>query len=543
MIYSSADIYRLLASDAIIGASADIKITESGLSLVPQDGIVIYIAKYPEIEDFEARWHLWIVDFDNEPLDVVVDRVRRLLPSFVPFSEGSIIHGTVLEFRTSKTDIEVKIQTADHNLYIDQLEKRFNQLEQSIQHKLLFATLDSRSKDGINGKDGEDGRDGRDGRDIVATDAEIEDLKNVQVEDPKKDQVLTFDGSNWTNKFSTQHYSGTSGVSKAELDRLVGLSERGEPMGHTDKNESIMSFDDATRTFTIGPVGKQFRVWVKGRRYIFRAPLTVQIPDQTGLYFIFFGEDGVLGFQEDYFYWDTEAPTAYVYWDTETQSCPYFAEERHGIVLDWQTHEYLHRTRGAAIANGFDISNYTISGDGTSDAHAQFDLSNGTFFDEDLKVTIVHSEAPALQSFQQDLKGPAKLPVVNKVGATWKIDTATDFPVKKGITHIYYNNFANELWNLAEVENNKYVNYYIIATNNLRAPIVSLMGQVQYANFTDAKNESFSALHLIGFPSKEFRFLYKVTYRAGNYTNQVKAIVSSIQDIRQYVSLPLEIFM
>ena len=65
-----------------------------------------------------------------------------------------------------------------------------------------------------------------------------------------------------------------------------------------------------------------------------------------------------------------------------------FFDERHGIVMDWATHEYLHRTRGAAIANGFDIYNYIINGGGATLANVQFSLTNGTFFDEDLQVDI-----------------------------------------------------------------------------------------------------------------------------------------------------------
>jgi hypothetical protein len=538
MIYSSADIYRTLVNDVIIGASADIKIAEGRPSLQPQDGIIIYVSLYPEVEDFEAKWHVWVVDFDNEPLDIVLGQLRRLFPTFTVLDSGLIVHGTLTEVRTGKTEtapVEPKKTSVDE--YLNRMQERFDLLEESIQDRMLLV------QSGRPGKDGEPGRDGKDGQDMVATNAKLDDLIDVEVEDAKTDQVLTFKKDKWVPRYVTQRYSGSGGVSKDELDTLVGLTERGEPMGHTDKTESVMTFDDATRTFTIAPVDKQFRVWVKGKRYVIKRSLSVQIPDETGLYFVYFGEGGVLGVQEDYFYWDSEAPTAYIYWNAEDNLCPYFAEERHGIVLDWQTHEYLHRTRGASIASGFDISNYILGGHGSLNSHAQFDLSGGTFFDEDLKIIISHSNTPVAETFQQDLQGPARLPVVYKTGNTWKIDTATDFPVKKGTTHIYYNAETAGTWSLVETSTNKYVNYYVVATNNLRAPVISLMGQVQYANHNDAKAETFSALHLTGFPSKEFRFLYKITYRVNNFNNQVKTVVESIQDIRQYVSLPFSLFL
>ena len=69
------------------------------------------------------------------------------------------------------------------------------------------------------------------------------------------------------------------------------------------------------------------------------------------------------------------------------------------------------------------------------------------------------------------------------------------------------------------------------------------MGQVEYANENLAQAELFSALHLTGFPSREFRFLYKITYRNGNYTNTPKAVVGSIQDVRQYEYIPFSVFV
>lgn len=537
MIYSSADIYRTLVGDVIIGAVAKIKIAEGRPSLVPEDGIVIYVSQYAEVEDFEAKWHIWIVDFDNEPLDVVINQLRRLFPTFVVLTEGAIVHGILTEVRTGRTETAPITPSQDRiDAYLTQLQERFDTLEETIKDRLLVIPS---GRPGVNGSPG---KDGKDGKDMVATNAKLDDLQDVDVQDAKEGQGLYYVNDRWVARFGPQRM-GSGGISSSEVDTLVGLTERGEPMGHTDRTESTMVFDDATRTFTIAPVGKEFRVWVKGKRYLIRKPVSVQVPNETGLYFIFFGEGGVLGCQEDYFYWDSEAPTAYVYWNAEQEICQYFAEERHGIVLDWQTHEYLHRTRGSSIANGFDISNYVIDGNGTLDSHAQFDLSGGTFFDEDLKIIISHSSTPQAETFQQDLQGPARLPVVYKTNGIWRIDAATDFPVKKGNTHIHYNSSLNGSFALTEGSTNKYINYYIIATNNLRAPIVSLMGQVQYANFNDAKAESFSALHLTGFPSKEFRFLYKITYRIGNYTNQVASVVSSIQDIRQYVSLPFSLFL
>lgn len=163
----------------------------------------------------------------------------------------------------------------------------------------------------------------------------------------------------------------------------------GEPIGHADKTQSSISFNSGTRTFTIAPVATEFVVWCKGVKYTYTSAQTVVIPNTTGLHFIYFNQSGVLSTQMSYFTWEDHAPTAYVYWNATTSTAVYFGDERHGITLDWQTHEYLHRTRGAAIANGFGASGYTTTGLGATDADAQIDIGGGTFFDEDMQVDIV----------------------------------------------------------------------------------------------------------------------------------------------------------
>ena len=535
MITSSSDIYRSLAGDALISAIAKVRIIEGAPSLRPEDGTVIYISKYPQDSEFEATWFLWIIDFDNEPLDVVIGQIRKSFPNLQILEEGAILKGALREVKTTRTELAPpKPQEISIEPYLQALEEKFEELRESIEDRMLLVNSGRPGRDGKDGKDGLPGRDGRDGNDLTATDVSLDDLKDVAAGDPKKGQVLTYDGDAWVSRFVEQHLGGGTGLTQGEFNLLQGLKEGGEPMGFVDRSQSAITFDDSSRTLTISPLNNEFVVWVKAKRFVIKEPVSVQIPDATGLYFIFFDTEGELGYQEDYFYWDSEAPTAYVYWDADANTCPYLADERHGIVLDWQTHEYLHRTRGASFANGFAILNYTINGDNSLDSSAQFSLNGGTFFDEDLQIDIIHSETPDPTLFEQDLQGPARCSVFYKVGSVWKLDSATNFAFKMGPTRPYYNLLSGGAWSLAEVENNKFVNYYIIATNNIRAPIVSLMGQHQYVNITDAQNEDFNALNLQEFPSKEFRFLYKIILKTGNFTNSVDAIIAGVQDLRTY---------
>ena len=326
--------------------------------------------------------------------------------------------------------------------------------------------------------------------------------------------------------------SGIGGATGALPDLPTG-----EPMGHTDRTQSIISFDDASRTFSISPVAASFEIWTKGVKRTITDTRQVTIPDTTGLYYIYFDPDGILQYRTEFFDWPNDCVTAYVYWNDVTNDAPFVADERHGIVLDWQTHEYLHRTRGAAIANGFGATNYIVNGDGSLDSHMQIDIASGTFFDEDLQVDIVNTNTPVANTWDQDLAGPARIPMfyINSAGG-WVIDTPTNFPVKMG-TLPKYNLYSGGVWTTPDIDNNKFGITFIIATNNINYPVIGIIGQNSHANQGAAEAVDFSELNLAGFPVVEMRPLYKLVYECkASYTNSVNARLKSIWDQRSFES-------
>jgi len=311
----------------------------------------------------------------------------------------------------------------------------------------------------------------------------------------------------------------------------------GEPIGHADKSESSIGFNAGTRTFTISPVSASFVVWCKGVKHTYTSAQTVVIPNTTGLHFIYFNASGVLSTQMTYFTWEEHAPTAYIYWNATTQQAVYFGDERHGITLDWQTHEYLHRTRGAAIANGFGASGYTTTGTGATDADAQIDIGGGTFFDEDMQVDIVSTNTPVAGTWQQDLSGPALIPVLYLSGSSWVLDSPTNFPFKVVSGVPQYNLYSGGTWSTAPVANNEYFVSWILATNNLTYPVIAIISQAPTNQLSGAEAMTFEGLNLNGFPSVEFRPLYKVIYQyKTGFTNSIKASTISVYDLRSLQS-------
>jgi hypothetical protein len=200
----------------------------------------------------------------------------------------------------------------------------------------------------------------------------------------------------------------------------------------------------------------------------------------------------------------------------------------------------LHRTRGAAIANGFGINNYDLTGDdnlGSLDSYAQLDVANGTFFDEDLQVDIIHSNTPTANTWEQKLQGIAEIPVFYKVGNVWKKDTATQFPFKQGAARAQYNLDTAGVWSTQDIISGRFGISWIIATNNLNEPIIAVLGQDNYLANGAAHAAFYESLNLDGFPIVEFRPLYKIIYKASNtYTNSVKTVFTDITDLRSIIA-------
>jgi hypothetical protein len=311
-----------------------------------------------------------------------------------------------------------------------------------------------------------------------------------------------------------------------------------EPMGHADKSQSTISFSDSARTFAISPVSTSYDVWVKGVKFTISTTRTVTIPNNTGLYYIYFDSTGALQYQTSFFDWPNQAPTAYVYWNSGTGKAPLVADERHGITLDWATHEYLHRTRGAAIANGFGASNYILNGNGSLNTHIQVDFASGTFFDEDLRVDVVSTNTPTVNTWQQDLSTPTQIPMFYLNGSGWVRDNPTAYPLKQGSVRPVYNLNSAGTWSTPDIDNNKFGVTFIIATNAINYPVLGIISQTQHANQSDAEGLNWSDLNLSGFPIVEFRPLYKIVYvTKTSYTNTPKATLVSIWDLRSFTSV------
>lgn len=341
----------------------------------------------------------------------------------------------------------------------------------------------------------------------------INDIADVNVTSAFDGEILQYNGSAWVNStFPTS-----------------------EPTGIENRADSTISLSG--RVFTIAPVSTSYTVWCKGKRYVKTTSSSVTITDQSGLHYIYFSNTGALASKFNTFFdFENEAPVAYVYWNSGGNTYHFFADERHGIVLDWATHEYLHRTRGAAIANGFGIS-ATTGGDGTSNTHAQVALAGGTFFDEDLEVQIIDSATPTPNTWEQTLSPVAQIPMFYRSGSTWVKDAATDYPLKHNGGRSMYNLNTAGTWSTPEISNNRWGISWIVATNNINEPVIAILGQDNYISTNLAEDAVWEDLDLTGFPIYEFRPLHKIIYYTSNtYTNDPQTSIISVWDLRRTLS-------
>lgn len=272
MILSSADILRILGGDAIVRQEARVEIVKDRPGLGTDDTVYVYVEKYPLIEEFEAVWRIWILD-NSGMGQYVLNALTSLLPSF----EFNGDHYTVREFASERTVVKSQAEKDHEELQRERVELRteLSGLQAGVEDRLKAVRdgVDGKDgkdgRDGADGRDGKDGRDGRDGKDMVATDAGLFDLKDVERGIPlKKGQVLMWDGSDWTNLYVPQFQSiisgggGTGGTGDGENVIISDTAPATRDDG-SELQEGDQWWDSSTGTMYVWYVDANSSQWVQ----------------------------------------------------------------------------------------------------------------------------------------------------------------------------------------------------------------------------------------------------------------------------------------
>ena len=238
MILSSADILRVLGGDPVIRQEARLSIVDDKLGIGLDEYVYIYVQRYPTVDEFEATWKIWVQDGGSDVTDLVLAAMTRMLPNF----DYHKTHYSTTDFKSDRTETEPaeKIDLKRQ----DALDRRFKLLSDEILQKVNGLRDGLDGIDGIDGLTGpqgpagRDGVDGRDGRDIEATDTDLEDLRNVEQGIPyEKGQVLTWDGTKWTNLYVQQVFK--SGGGGSATDTGAGGGPLGSSFWKYANNQSV----------------------------------------------------------------------------------------------------------------------------------------------------------------------------------------------------------------------------------------------------------------------------------------------------------------
>lgn len=325
-----------------------------------------------------------------------------------------------------------------------------------------------------------------------------------------------------------------------------------EPTGFVNRHDSIIAFTDATRTFTISPAVTSYSVYNKGVLHVKTTTEQVTINDEEGNWYIYFGLDGNIGVTSTFPGTNNGiALIVSIYWDATNKKGILIGEERHGCAMDWATHEYLHNTVGTRYGSGSNIGNYTLVGNGNNDIDVTISLTDGVIYDEDNRLPSFHSTITEIGG--QFLAGTitgltgtptsttlAKIPIFYRDGANGYLRklTAGNAPLTKGTNRARYNKFTTT-WALAEPVATSYIAVWIGHCNNLYEPIVAILGQREDTSLANAQtNNTPNALTFGEFPFREFKYLYRLIYQSGAYSNSYGARLRSITDYREVSSLP-----
>lgn len=364
--------------------------------------------------------------------------------------------------------------------------------------------------------------------DFTSSIVEWNDSAKILTLKPVKTSVYTYRGQysasypyaeNDTVIFNNQYYSRTS-----------------DSLGQSNHLPTDTTYWSST---PVNYTPDKFVLFVNGIKYEKPFEEAIEIPTNIsgpvpGKYYLYYDGLGQLQRKTTPFDLKNDTPVAIVVIGTDGNTV-YVGEERHGMTMDWATHYYLHKVNGTQyIPGGFNAGNYTITGDGSLNSHAQFSITGGELFDEDNDFVISHNANPTLEG-QQHLEPFLKTKVLYRSGSGWKTTSTQNYAFRSISNVPQFSYLDGSSWTDSSIADNKYFVSYIVATNNILSPILSIEGQAQYNNLNAAKdNAIFSTLDLAGIPADEWVVLYRIIYHYNTtFTNDIDVVIVDVQDLKQ----------
>lgn len=332
---------------------------------------------------------------------------------------------------------------------------------------------------------------------------------------------------------ATQEWALNTGLTNVKDAMLPTGVKNGE-------NSFNMSFDDTTRTFnlTLKSGVTSFTYYLFGTRVEIKENKSIQIPDITDIYFIYFDSYGNVNYTTDYSIEDmNKLPLIFIRWNSIAQKSYSQWAMYPDIFIDNKIRTYMLQSTGTTYIDGFGIT-ATVGGDGTSDNQYKFALESGRFAVAERTFNINNAVNP-INSYENILNPICNVSNFYRLGNTqgFMVDDISDIPLKKGTVLPYYNSKdINGNWTLQESQTGKYIVSHILVNTSIKANknIFSIMGQGMSNDLETAKSDlCYSKLDKGNLDVLACKVLYTLYFKVDStYTNSFKATLVYIEDLK-----------
>lgn len=236
--------------------------------------------------------------------------------------------------------------------------------------------------------------------------------------------------------------------------------------------------------FQITPINKRFAFYQYRTILSFHKKYTSEYLSwaaEEGLFAVYYDYDKTLKQQtlhwlhnpthddyEELFSW--VVPIMFIYYDAENNQILYRGNNKHGSLWNPWIHFPWHQTFNSMRETGLEFTDLVADGDGSENAHAQFGVSAGTCFHEDIYVEPSAQTAPV--NFQ--------VWYFNSTGKPRIYDGSVNSLVVDGL--LCYNSGGEAV----PADDGYFVMYHIFFSNDILEPFLSVMGQDQYEKVSQA---------------------------------------------------------
>ncbi len=315
-------------------------------------------------------------------------------------------------------------------------------------------------------------------------------------------------------------------------------TDSGERTGFVNQTDSVLSYVEGTRTFSIAAASSTYRIYTNNT-YIDKdtTPESIVWPDVEGNHYFYFDSAGVIQTTQTFSAAMVIGPNvliAYIYWDATNNKvlAGDILDERHGMRMDGATHLKLHLDFGMAWRSGLALSGITANQSGDVNSHAQFGSTSGAIADEDIDKTIsAVASTTGLEILYLDGAGANLRSVTN---AGYSVTTA-------GTGRMAYNQYTGGAWQLTEVTNNDFALCHIFATTAYTdaSRVFAVMGQNSYGNLNQARTGAHTEINNLvtgQLPIAELKPIATVIFQTSNgYANAVKARIRTTDTGDDYI--------